>query len=116
MIILDHQTIYELWRDPLFWESASAWEDDRDLAEFEVAAADATQSSLSIKHCELYNDWITELERCFNRDHDKLQEIIKYIRTKRYKPGEQIILPPSRARRRTLVISNGVEKCQDELD
>ena len=109
VIQIDHQIVYELWRDPYFWEMVPSWEEDRDLAEFEVNAAEESKSSLSIKHSELYHDWVVELERCFTRDQRKLQEIINYIRFQRYRPEEEIILPPFGSRKTAITLSDGVD-------
>lgn len=112
-LVVDHQLIYQLWLDPYFWETAPDWEADREAAEAEAAAAAEEQSSLSIRHSELYNAWMAELERCASTNPAKVEQITSYIHKKRNHRREQLVLPATRARR-AILLSNGVETCHDE--
>jgi hypothetical protein len=113
-LVLDHQLLVQLWSDPFFWECVPSWEADRELAEMEVAATLEDQSSLSVRHSELYNAWISQLEFCVSTDPDKVKQITDYIHKKRKYRQEQIVLPAAKTRRTLVLLSNGVEKCQDE--
>ena len=108
-LILDHQLLYQLWADPLFWESVPDWEADRELADMEVAAAIEDQSSLSIRHSELYNAWVTQLAIFADTDPAKVKQITDYIHKKRGYRQEQIVLPVTQLRRTQVLLSNGVE-------
>jgi len=105
-LIINHQIMFSIWRDPLFWESAPSWEVHRDLAELEVAAAEELKSSLSIKNSDLYNAWITKLlsDKC----EDELEEFVNYVRHKRKNRPENLALLDKQGRVR--VISFGESK------
>lgn len=108
-LILDHHLMFQIWSDPLFWEAAPDWEDDRELAETEVAAAIEDKSSLSIRHSELYNAWVTLLEAYVSNDPRRVKQITDYIHKQRRYRREQIVLPATRTRRTQVLLSNGVE-------
>lgn len=108
-LALDHQIMFQLWSDPLFWESAPGWEIDRELADMEVAAAIEDKSSLSIRHSELYNAWVTQLEAFVDAAPDMVKQITDYIHKKRRYRQEQIVLPVTQIRRTQVLLSNGVE-------
>lgn len=109
LLILDHQLMLQLWSDPYFWENAPDWEADRDMAEAEAAAAAEDQSSLSVRHSELYNAWANRLEYCASTNPDVVKQITDYIHKKRKYRREQIVLPATKARRTMVLLSNGVE-------
>jgi len=110
--------MFQLWSDPLFWESAPGWEDDRELADTEVAAAIEEQSSLSIRHSELYNAWVTLLEVFVESNPTMVKQITDYIHKQRKYRREQIVLPTSKLRRTQMLLSNGVESddTSDSID
>lgn len=114
-LIVDHQLLSQLWGDRFFWEVAPDWEDYREAAEAAVAAAEEDRSSLSIRHSELYNVWMAELERCASTNPAKVKQITDYIHQKRKYRREQIVLPGTKTRR-AILLSNGVETWQDESD
>jgi hypothetical protein len=101
--------MFQLWSDPLFWEAAPGWEDDRELADTEVAAAMEDQSSLSIRRSELYNAWTTQLEAFVDAAPGMVKQITDYIHKKRRYRREQIVLPATQTRRTQVLLSNGVE-------
>jgi len=117
-LILDHHLIFQLWSDPLFWEAAPSWEDDRELADTEVAAAIEDQSSLSIRRSELYNAWMTLLEVFVESNPAIVKQITDYIHKKRKYRREQIVLPVTQTRRTQVLLSNGVESndTSDQVD
>jgi hypothetical protein len=99
----------QLWADPLFWESAPDWEADRELAEEAVEAAFEAQSSLSVRHSDLYNVWMNQLAICNDTHPDKVKQLTDYIHKKRRYRQEQIVLPATQTRRTQVLLSNGVE-------
>jgi hypothetical protein len=105
-LIINHQIMFDIWSDLLFWESAPSWEMYRELAELEVAAAEELKSSLSIKNSDLYNAWITKLlsDKC----EDELEEFVSYVRRKRKYRPENLALLDKQGRAR--VISFGESK------
>ena len=108
-LVLDHNIVLQMWLDPYFWETAPDWEADRDQAEHEAALAAEEQSSISIKHSELYNAWITRLESSVVADPGVVSQITDYIHRKRKYRQEKIILPATDTRRTEVLLSNGVE-------
>jgi len=105
-LVLNHQIFFELWRDPLFWENASHWEADRELADLEVSAAEEAKSSLSIQKGDLYNAWVNQL--LSNSDPEAVLQIISFIRNKRNNKSEDLVLLDKRGR--PVVLSYGETK------
>lgn len=108
-LVLDHNLMFQLWSDPLFWESAPDWEADRELADTEVAAAIEDKSSRSIRHSELYKAWVTLLTTCLKDNPGKVSQVTDYIHKKRKRRREQIVLPALGPGGTQVLLSNGVE-------
>ena len=102
-LILDHHILHQLWRDPIFWEIATQWSNYREEAEVEVAA-DALQSSISIKRSELYNEWMKKIEHLALRGDPAVRELVAYIRRQRNFKYENILLAPFGARKHLLTL------------
>lgn len=98
--LLDHTIIYQLWGDPLFWESAPDWEADRMEAEEAIAHVDEEQSSLNLKHTDLYNAWVNEINRCRQHDQKKLNQIVRYIQRRRNYRNESIVMELPKTRQK----------------
>jgi hypothetical protein len=107
-LILNHNFIFELWNDPMFWEQVSVLEEYRDEAEVEVAKAIQSQSSLSIKVSLLYNLWIKMLRAWHDTEPAKLKQLTDYIHSKRLQRREAIVIPADSQHREPLIISEGV--------
>jgi len=100
-IVLDHTVIAELWNDRFFWERVPELEGDRELAEALLVQAESEQSSLSIRHSELYNRWMMLIQRWATTQPEVVRQITDYVHEKRgYKP-EVIKLPSG------MILSNG---------
>jgi hypothetical protein len=108
-LVLDHNLMFQLWNDPLFWESAPDWEADRELADTEVAAAVEDKSSRGIRHSELYQAWVTLLTASLEDNPEKVRQITDYIHKKRKHRREQIVLPATVPGGAQVLLSNGVE-------
>jgi hypothetical protein len=92
-MILDHNIVMQLWNDPFFWEMVPELEDDREIAEALLVNAEAEQSSLSIRHSQLYNKWILLIGSWVTTRPAAVRQITDYMHKKRgYRP-EVIKLP-----------------------
>jgi len=92
-MILDHNIVMQLWNDPFFWEMVPELEDDREIAEALLVNAEAEQSSLSIRHSQLYNKWILLIGSWVTTRPAVVRQITDYMHKKRgYRP-EVIKLP-----------------------
>jgi|TARA_R110000824_G_scaffold93818_1_gene226859 hypothetical protein len=90
---IDHGVVMQLWDDPFFWESVPELDKDREIAEALLVNAEVEQSSLSIKHSQLYNEWIRLLEQWATTRPDVVTKVTDYIHKKRgYRP-EALTLP-----------------------
>jgi len=116
VLVLNHDLMFQLWKDPLFWEYVPSWEGDREEAEVLVEEAIEEQSSRRIQYSDLYNAWVGRLTWYANRDRSPVCEIVGYIRSKRKNNLEQIVLPRTDARRHLVILSDGVEPCSDASD
>jgi len=100
-ITLDHNTVMQLWSDPFFWEMVPELESDREIAEALLVNAEAAQSSLSVKHSDLYNRWMMIIGRWTTTRPEVVKKLTDYMHQKRgYKP-EVIKLPSG------MILSNG---------
>ena len=108
-VVLDHNLIFELWNDPLFWENVPSLEMYREEAETEVAKAVETQSSLSVKVSPLYNLWIKLLRTWHDTEPANVRQLTDYIHKKRLRRQEAIVIPADKQYRELLIISEGVK-------
>lgn len=88
---LDHNLTYELWNDPMFWESAPAWEDYREEAEEAVAEATEMQSSVYLKPTKIYNKWVADILVAKEKNNDRLRQIVSYVNKRRGKKEDIIV-------------------------
>ena len=101
-IKIDHQTTYEIWSDPFFWEHAPSWEHFREEAEVIVMEALSVKTSLFLKRKDLYNKWLESIKEARKNDPAKLLEIVNFIRKKRGRSDETIKIQEGRA---TIIIA-----------
>lgn len=97
-IKIDHQITYELWLDSLFWETAPSWEEYREEAEVLAIEAFEAKTSLLISGTKLYNKWISKIKEYHETAPDKVQEIVRFIREKRGKPLEVVVMFDGRSK------------------
>jgi hypothetical protein len=92
-LVLDHNLVLQLWDDPLFWETVLWAENLRESAEEAVAQAQLVQSSLILKNSSVYNLWLEQLTALWQENPSSLKSLIDYIRQKRQRTDESILVP-----------------------
>lgn len=85
MITIDHTITTQLWDDRYFWECVPWAAAYREPAEELLAQVDAEQSTLSLMHDPLYNQWHAELERRAREDAASLEPLIDFIQLRRHR-------------------------------
>jgi len=93
MLIFDHNVMYTLWQDTLFWECVPCFENYREEAEEVAAQANILQSSLKVKHSLLYTLWLQLLQEWVTTKPNNIEQLVAYIQKKRKHCVEAIVLP-----------------------
>lgn len=92
MIRLDHNTVMQMWQDPLVWEKIPALEPYREDAEHICAEALAEGTSIKVKESWLYAYWLDLFKQWLQDDLISLEQLVRYIKSKRGSRTEAILL------------------------